>query len=171
MAQNDDDNYEGNNEGNADDTALLRDLRKQIKAANKELSELRQYRTERVLQKAGFDPDSKQAKMLMRLHGDDDFTVEALQATAAEFDIPLPADTADEGPVDEVAAQRSEATARIDDLRANATPVGTTQLAYEEYQQLRDQNPAAAASALASGQVVLPAYIAAGLEANRADTA
>lgn len=171
MAEND---YDGDNDGdNTDDSALLRDLRKQLKQQSKELSELRQYRTERLLQKAGFDPDSKQAKMLMRLHGDGEQTVEALTATAQEFDIEVTAPTANEGaePVDEVAAQRTGATQRIDELRSSATPVGTQRMSHEDFTQLRAANPSEAAKVLAAGQVDLPPYVAAALEANRADTA
>lgn len=168
MAEND---YDDTDDGTADDSRLLRDLRKQIKQQNAELSELRQYRTERLLQKAGFDPDSKTARMLMKLHGDGEQTVEALAATAAEYDIAATAPVGDGEPVDEVAAQRTAATQNIDELRSNATPVGAQQIGWSDYQQLMGTNPDAAAQALQSGQVELPPHVAAVINANRAETA
>lgn len=169
MAENDDD-Y---GDDTQNDSKLLRDLRKQVKEQSRELNELRTYRTERLLQKAGFDPDSKDAKKLLRLHGEDgEMTVEALQASAEEWDLTPTLTTEAAGePVDEVAQQRVEATQRIDTLRDQAQPVGTQKMAHADFAQLRATNPAAAAQALAAGQVDLPPYVAAALEANRADTA
>lgn len=168
MAEHDDDQgYDDQDDG----SALVRDLRKQLKQANKELSELRPYRDERLLQQAGFDPDSKQGKALLRLH-DGDLTADALKQTAEEYGFTPaePTDTGDE-PVDEVAQQRQESTQRIDELRSNAQPVGSQKASYEDYQRMQQTNPSAAAKGLAEGAFELPPHIAAVIEANRAETA
>ena len=150
------------------DSNLVRDLRQQLKAANKELGELRPYREQRVLQQAGFDPDSKQGRALLKLH-EGDLTPEALKATAEEWEFTptLTSDSAEQ--VDPVAQERSDTIQRVDELRSNATPVGAQRLGYEDYQQMQQQNPAAAAAALQAGTVDLPPHIAAVVQANRAD--
>lgn len=68
-------------------------LREAYKQAKKELKELRAFREEAeprirhaALQEAGFQPDSPQAKALLRLH-EGELTVEALKATAEEYGI------------------------------------------------------------------------------------
>lgn len=151
------------------DSNLVRDLRKQLKDANKELGELRPYREQRVLQQAGFDPDSKQGKALLKLH-DGELTAEALKATAEEYEF-TPTLTEPAEQVDPVAEERSNTIQRVDELRSNATPVGAQTLGYEDFQQLRATNPSAAAAELAAGRVELPSYVAAALNVNRADTA
>ena len=168
MAENDDD--QGFDEQD-NDSRLVRDLRKQLKEASRELNELRPYRDQRVLQQAGFDPDSKTGKALLRLH-DGELTADALRATAEEYGFePAASPAAEAEPVNEVAQQRNEATARIDTLRNNAQPVGTQKTPWDDYQKLQQTNPSAAAAALAAGQVDVPPQIAAVIEANRAERA
>lgn len=60
-----------------------------------ELAKAEAERKELAVLRAGFAPDSKQAKALLRLH-EGDFTPEALNATAAEYGLidPPPATTA-----------------------------------------------------------------------------
>ena len=150
------------------DSNLVRELRQQLKAANKELGELRPYREQRVLMQAGFDPDSKRAKALLKLH-DGELSVEALKATAEEYEYEPNLTIEAAEPVDEVAEARSQTIQRVDELRSNATPVGAQRIDYESYQQMQQQNPAAAAQALAAGTVDLPPHIAAVVQANRAE--
>lgn len=169
MAENDDD--QGFDEQD-NDSRLVRDLRKQLKEASRELNELRPYRDQRVLQEAGFDPDSKQGKALLRLH-DGDLTAEALRQTAEEYGFAA-AEGTTEGTaetVDPVAQQRDEATQRIDTLRNNAQPVGSQKTGYEDYQKLQQANPLEATRLLQAGQVELPPHIAAVIESNRAERA
>ena len=156
------------------DSGLVRDLRKQLKAQSQELGELRQFRTERVLQKAGFDPDSKIGKALVKLH-EGDLTPEGLRATAEEYGYDVPAvdsDTPANGQVPPETQERVDTISRINDLRTEAAPVGSgPKMPYDEYQQLRMANPSEAATVLQQGKVDLPAHIASSLAANRADRA
>lgn len=68
-------------------------LREAYKQAKKELKDLRAFREEAeprirqaALRDAGFEPESPQAKALLRLH-EGELTVEALKATADEYGI------------------------------------------------------------------------------------
>ena len=68
-------------------------LREAYKQAKKELKELRAFREDAeprirqaAVRDAGFEPDSPQAKALLRLH-EGELTVEALKATADEYGI------------------------------------------------------------------------------------
>lgn len=158
------------------DSNLVKDLRRQIKEANKELSELRPLRTKDTLRQLGLDPDdadSKQAKALLALHGDGEQTPEALRATAEEYGITLPDPTATTPaePVDEVAAQRTAATAAIDELRNNAAPVGTQKMSWADYEALQQRDPGAAARELMAQRVEVPLHIESAVEANRAERA
>ncbi len=175
MADHDDDyGTDGTDDVTQQDSNLVKDLRRQLRQAQKELGELRPLRTESTLRDLGIDPKSKQARLLLKVHGDGEQTAEALRATAEEFDIALPDPTANtdaEAAVYPATQQRQEATERIDDLRANATPVGTQRIGWNDYQALMGTNPDAAAQALQSGQVDLPPHVEAVLNANRADPA
>ena len=168
MAEHDDD--QGYDEQD-NDSALVRQLRKQIKDQSRELNELRPYRDQRVLQEAGFDPDSKQGKALLRLH-DGDLTADALKQTAEEYGFtPAQPVDAEAEQADAETAQRVETVQRIDSLRDTAQPVGSVKTSYADWQQMQQTNPGEAAKALAAGQVELPAHIAATLNANRAERA
>jgi 3-methyladenine DNA glycosylase AlkC len=85
------------------------ELREAYKTAKKELKELRAYREasepkvrRAALREAGFDPDSPQAKALLKLH-DGDMDAGALKATADEYGISF---------ASEEAADRGETRAR-----------------------------------------------------------
>ncbi len=66
-------------------------LRNALKAKDRELKELRAFKSSTepqlrtfALKDAGFDPESPQAKALLKLH-DGEFTPEAIKATAGEY--------------------------------------------------------------------------------------
>ena len=144
---------------------------KRLRQENEQLKrEVREYKTSQMLNSAGFDPDSGIGKALVELHKGD-LTAEALAETAKQYGFE-PATATTEPEVDPVAQERSESTARIDELRANATPVGSQSMPYEEYKQLSQVNPGEAAKVLQAGKVAdLPPFVAQSIAANRAERA
>src|SRR5690606_32969933 len=78
-----------------------------------------------VLKDAGIDPDSPQAKAVLQLHGDGEFTAEALKATATDFGIPLGnvEQAAQEQPLDDAAQAAIASADRNRELQAVGTPV------------------------------------------------
>jgi len=118
------------------------ELREAYKTAKKELKELRAYREDAepkvrraVLKEAGFDPESPQAKALLKLH-DGDLDAEALKATAEEYGIAgVPVEDADERPsLSPEDKQAISSTARGAQLAAVGAPA-SPQTAQERYRE------------------------------------
>lgn len=123
-------------------------LREAYKSAKKELKELRAYREvsepkvrSAALKEAGFDPDSPQAKALLKLH-EGELDAEALKATASEYGISGSAveDAADRpslSPDDEQAIASTSRGAQLAAVGAPASPK-SAQERYREAEQSGD---------------------------------
>lgn len=122
-------------------------LREAYKETKKELKELRAYREasepkvrRAALQEAGFDPESPQAKALLKLH-DGELDAEALKATAAEYGIQGVAteEAADRPALTPEDQQAISSTARGAQLAAVGAPA-SPQSAQERYREAEASN-------------------------------
>ena len=115
-------------------------LREAYKQAKKELKDLRAFREDAeprirqaALRDAGFEPESPQAKALLRLH-EGELSVEALKATAEEYGIvgvPVE-DSADTPALSDEQKQAIASAARGNQLAAVGAP-SSPQSAHERY--------------------------------------
>jgi hypothetical protein len=151
----------------------LRAARRDTKALTAELGELRPLKADAVFREAGFDPSTREGKLLRGLLGDTPPTVDAIREKAEAYEIlpPQPGEGA-AAPAPERSADAqalTDATQRIDDLRQVATPVGGVRMTHDEFRALQRSNPAASVEALKAGQVDLNPEVAAAVAANRAE--
>lgn len=143
-----------------------RGLRQAYERASARLKELEAAQRGQAL-RATFDaagvPEGELRDFIgSRVEDPESVTVDGLQAWMRDNGV---------RPADPVGDARSAAIQRVDELRANAVPVGSQKLGYGDYQQLRVQNPAAAAQALLRGEVDMPAHVTEAVMANRRDRA
>lgn len=117
-------------EGSAEESDLIKQLRKalkdkdaELKAKDARIATLEQKNTASVLQEVGLDPESEAATGLLRLHEDGELTADALRATAARFQIGVPAAGAAPGsaPATDVTAAAVAATANAAGLLGAST--------------------------------------------------
>lgn len=115
-------------EGDEDDSPVIKQLRQALKASNAEvkaredrIAALEQQTTASVLKEAGFDPDSKAAVGLLKLHADEgrELTVEAIRETATTYSIAVPGVTTT--PISDVAAQALHQTDTANQLAGVST--------------------------------------------------
>jgi hypothetical protein len=123
-------------------------LREAYKQAKKELKELRTFREEAeprirhaALREAGFDPDSPQAKAILRLH-EGELSVEAIKATADEYGLSfVPSGDVEDGKpeLSEEQKQAIASTARGAQLAAAGAP-SSPQSPHERYREAEAAN-------------------------------
>lgn len=70
-----------------DNSPLVRQLAKQLKAANRELNTYRTREAKAAFAAVGFPEDHPQLEVLKKMHGDKPLTVEDLKATAQQYQL------------------------------------------------------------------------------------
>lgn len=165
----------------ADDNATIQQMRDRIKELERENKELGAYKSEvqeirkgSVAKELGFDGDLP--KGLMTLHGDGEFTAEALRKTAEEngWNLPAPSDGDDSGDatggLPDTTQQRLATQAGIREVQSSATPAQGQQMPFDQWKDLAKSNPAEAARMQQAKLVDMPAHISQQIAVNREST-
>lgn len=135
-----------------DESSVIRELRKQLKASEERLSTLEPLARKLAFTEAGVDLSSKSAQFFASKY-DGDLDAEAIRAAATEHGFVSEAATNTPPPVD--GTQR-----RMDDLRSQSMPEGSgKKLSFKDWSQLSKDDPQAAMSAHAEGLVDFPSHM------------
>lgn len=165
----------------ADDNATIQQMREEIKNLKRERDELSNYKTEvmeirkgSVAKELGFDGDLP--KGLMTLHGDGEFTADALRKTAEEngWNLPAASDDGDAGEASgglpDTTQQRLAVSNQIREAQGSAVPAQGQTMPFEDWKALATTNPAEAVRLQQAKLVDIPAHISGQLAVNREST-
>lgn len=147
--------------------ARYKESQKQLASFEKELEELRTFRQSETFRRAGFDPDSKQGRALMKLH-DGEITVEAIRETAESFGLTVAADEAPQEQLPPATQARMQQQTVMNEVTSTARGGGAVdRMSHEDFRKLIQTNPREAAARQQRGEVDMDPQIAAALENNR----
>lgn len=142
------------------DTGLVRQLRKQLTAANQKADaaqqELRGYR----FKEAGFDPEKGVGRLFASQY-DGDMTVDAIREAADELglDVAAPGDSRDGDkapPVPPERSERQQAQDRLAQLRQSGTTGADERVDHKQFLELLRTDPEQARALHDAGKVAYP---------------
>lgn len=166
MADNDQTTDEGN------DSPVITDLRKQLRDAQKELSQLRDEKRSQVLSETfaefGLDPSKAAGKFAAQSY-DGELDPDEVRGWLQEQGFEKASnDEQTAAPPQPDARQQAEA--RGDAIRQSASPSGEQRVSHDDFMQMLSQNPQRARQLHDAGLVDRPAHIERQLQVNANST-